>query len=250
VALVVAAVVLTSLWTAWVNTALALQYSREIAPGLSEARRIAWLRTQERAGGGFDVVRIPAGEPADTELPTPDRVGQLAVVGDCEALYRSNGTDWYLIEVGEPSGGLRLQLERTGELTGPVVLARSVADDADPADGVARLVLEPLGGDRARLVVAVDRNGTVTRSLVGPTFDVPDGRKLTLDASFDWRTDNVVVTGTDSGDELLRVQIDLPPGPTEASRPEDVPPSVGDTSFTVTSEPLPTPLCEDLLRRT
>ena len=236
VALVVAGVIITSCWTAWANTALALQYDREIAPGLTEARRAGWLRTQLRFGGDLDVLRIPADEPPGTPLPTPDGVGQVAVVGDCEAVYRSNGTVWYLLENTEPAGGLELTLDRRSPLDGPVVLAESVDDAPGSTPHAARLVLEPLGGDDVRLVVeSEDDAGVVTRSLVGTTSTLPEGAPRALAMTMDQRTGNVVVTDVATRDELLRVQIALPAG-----RPA----AVGDDEVEVTQAPLPTPLCD------
>lgn len=244
VVLVVGAVVVTSAWTAWVNTALALQYDREISPGLTEARRVAWLQTQLRWGGEVDVLRVPADEAAGTPLPSPSQVGQVAVVGDCEAVYRSNGSVWYLLESSGAAGGLALQVARTGALDAPVVLASSsdVQEAQHPQDAQgtvseARLVLEPLGGDAVRLVVETEVDGTTVRSLVGRTFELADGETLDMAMTMDWRTGNVVVTDRSTRDELLRVQIRLLAAPVR---------SVGGASVQVTGESLPTPLCDEL----
>ena len=230
-AAVLVALVAGSLWTAWINTALALQYGKEIAPGLDESTRAAWIRTQSTLGGGFDPVRVGT----DEELPAPRRVGELVVVGDCDGLYRSNGTGWFLVELGGDAGGVRLELTRDGVLGGPVVLAGT--PDGSGAERT-RLVLEPLGGDEVRLVVVHDDQGQATRSLVGPTSTLADGASTTLDVMADRHTGKVVVEQQDPDRELLRVELPVAPPPLDA---------VGDDVVAVTSAPLATPTCDELL---
>ncbi len=231
----VAVLVVTSLWTVAAHVGMALQYGFEVSPGVTEIDRAAWLRLQERLGGSFEIVEVASSD----ELPPAERVGRLAIVGDCDALYRSNGTIWYLIESGGAEDGLRLDVTRDGEMVAPATLLGS---PGSPETGPgSRLVLEPLGGDRVRLVVEVDRPDGVQRSLVGAEFDLPDGTTIPLDVAFDRRTDNVVVTGPDG--ELLRVQIDLTEGPVE--------PMAGDRAssggaISVDAEGSATPLCDRL----
>ncbi len=218
----VTVLVVTSLWTVAAHVGMALQYGFEVSPGVTEIDRAAWLRLQERLGGSFEIVEVASTD----ELPPAERVGRLAIVGDCDALYRSNGTIWYLIESGAPEDGLHLEVTRDGSLDAPVTLLGTGGDGA-------RLVLEPLGDDRVRLVVEVDRPDGVQRSLVGAEFELPDSSTTPLDVAFDRRTDNVVVTGPDT--ELLRVQIDLPEGALEP---------VGDDVVSVDAEGSATPLCD------
>jgi len=231
----VAVLVVTSLWTVAAHVGMALQYGFEVSPGVTEIDRAAWLRLQERLGGSFEIVEVASSD----ELPPAERVGRLAIVGDCDALYRSNGTIWYLLESGGAEDGLRLDVTRDGEMVAPATLLGS---PGSPETGPgSRLVLEPLGGDRVRLVVEVDRPDGVQRSLVGAEFDLPDGTTIPLDVAFDRRTDNVVVTGPDG--ELLRVQIDLTEGPVE--------PMAGDRAssggaISVDAEGSATPLCDRL----
>ena len=233
----VAVLVVTSLWTVAAHVGMALQYGFEVSPGVTEIDRAAWLRLQERLGGSFEIVEVASSD----ELPPAERVGRLAIVGDCDALYRSNGTIWYLIESGRAEDGLRLDVTRDGEMVAPATLLGS---PGSPETGPgSRLVLEPLGGDRVRLVVEVDRPDGVQRSLVGAEFDLPDGTTIPLDVAFDRRTDNVVVTGPDT--ELLRVQIDLTEGPVEPMAGDQAG-SGGDGAISVDAEGSATPLCDRL----
>jgi hypothetical protein len=231
---VLAVIAVCSVWTAWVNTALALQYGREIAPGLDESTRAAWIRTQAGFGADFDPLLVPATE----ELPAPSRVGEIAVVGECEGLYRSNGTGWFLVELGERGGGTTLEVTRDGALDAPVALAGT------PAGGNPErttLVMEPLDGDEVRLVVERSDDQGVTRSLVGPTFTLAEGDSITLDVMADWRTDKVVVQRQDPSRELLRVELPVAPPWIEA---------MGDASVSVEGQPLATPTCDQLLAAT
>jgi hypothetical protein len=117
-------------------------------------------------------------------------------------------------------------------MTEPVALL--VSDDGDAS---AELLLEPLGGDAARLVVAVDRSGEVERTWVGPTFLLGDGARLDLRVAMDHRTDSVVVERADTGEELLGVEISLPDAGAQPAGDDVV--SVSGTSTT-------TPLCREL----
>ncbi len=231
IAMVLAGIVVAALWTAWINSALALQYGREIAPGRATTERAEWLLTQSRLGTGFDVTLIGPDEP----LPEPaGAVGAIVVAGDCAGLYRSNGTRWYVVETGE-GAGFEATLERTGALVGPVeIAATSTTDDGERA----ALVLEPLGGDQARLVIEVDRGGTVERSLIGPTFALIEGQPLDADIVLDARTGLAEVRLDDADGtsvDALRVEIPLPAAPFEL---------VGDDVVEVTGSTRPTPACD------
>lgn len=223
---VAALVVVAASFGAWVNTSLALQYQREVAPQRSESERAGWLALQQRLGGGFDVVRIEPGEPA----PAAGPVGQLLVVGDCAALLRSNGSGWYLVENSDGGGGVRLDLSATTSIDEPVAIMR--AED-DPT--VAELVVEPAEDDAVRLVVEVGTDGDVTRSFVGTSFRLAPGSGISLEVQMDHRADETVVRDAASGEELLRVQLPLP----------DVEPEpVRGPGLDVAVSPLPTPRCE------
>lgn len=221
-----------ALWGAWVNAALALQYQQEISPGRTRLERSDWLSTQADLPGSL---REPLRLATDEALPLPSEVGRLAVVGDCEAVYRGNGGDWYLIETTPPAGGAYLTLRRDGELSDRVPVARL----AGTAPGVdAQLWLEPLGGDDVRLATEVARDGEVTRSWISTTFALADGDALELDLSMDWRTGDVVASQLGGDDERLQVRIALPPGTVEAE---------GGGPVTVTARTPPTPLCDQLV---
>jgi len=219
-------VLLAGVFGSWVNSSLALQYQREIAPQRSESERAEWLAVQQRYGGSFDVIRIEPGEQA----PAAGPVGQLLVVGDCDALLRSSGSGWYLIENGEDAGGVRLDLASPAPISAPVEIMRAEADSS-----VAALVIEPADEVSVRLVVEVARDGEISRSLVGTHFVLGPGAPRSLEVQMDHRADETVVRDAVTGDELLRVQIPMPDA-------EPLP--VTDTDLDVTVTPLRTPRCE------
>ncbi len=227
----VGAIALTALWGAWVNTSLALQYQQEISPGRTRLERIEWLRTQQGLPGS-------PGEPlrltGDEALPLPSEVGRLAVVGECDALYRGNGGDWYLLESTPPAGGATLTVRRDGPLDGPVPIARLVGDDSE---STAELIVEPLGGDDVRLTVRVRRGDDITRSWISSTFALVDGASVSLDVTMDWRTGDVVASGAGTDDERLQVRIEMPPGTLEPA---------GSGPLSVTAVIPPTPRCDQL----
>lgn len=228
--LALAAVCLTALWGGAANAALALQYQQEISPRRTESERSGWLQRQIDLGARFEPLRVGPVDP----LPPATVVGELLVVGDCEAMYRSNGSSWRLIESSAASGGWLLDVRRDGELGEPVALLRS--DDGDGES--AELLLEPLGGDDVRLVVAVDRDGEVQRTLVGPTFALAEGDTVPMRVAMDHRTNTIVVDRAGTEQELLGVEIDLPDS--AADEP------AGDGTVVVSGRSSSTPLCAEL----
>lgn len=222
-------VVVSAVFGAWVNTSLALQYQREIAPQRTEGERAGWLAAQQRLGGRFDVVEIEPGAPA----PDPGPIGQLLVVGDCDALLRSNGARWFLIENAEGGGGVRLELADGVVPAGPTALMRSEDDGV-----VAALVVEPIEGASVRLVAEVDRGDPAPeRSFVGPPFAIGADGPSAIEVQMDHRADEIVVRDAATGDELLRVEIDLP-----TAEPEPVP----GVEFVDAVSGLATPRCDQL----
>ena len=228
-----AAIALTALWGGWVNTSLALQYQQEVSPGRTRPERVDWVETQDGLPGAIGTaVQIGADEP----LPPWSPIGLVAVVGDCQAVYRSNGEVWYLLESTPPAGGGHLSVQRDGPLTEPVPIARLQGDD--PATR-SDLLLEPVEGGRVRLTVQVQQGSEAVRSWVSSEFELPDGSTTDFDVTMDWRIGEVTVSALGDDDERLRVQIALPPG-------ELAP--VGGGALDVSMAVPPTPLCNEVVR--
>ncbi len=202
---VAALAVAGALWGCWVNGSTAVEYQREVAAGAWDGSRAAWLSLQTRLGPVPDVLRVPAVSP----LPAAGPLGQVAVVGDCEAVYRSNGDIWILLDGGPAVGGYQLTVRSVGELTGPV----GVLEGVGPT-GSNRLVVEPdVVPGTAHLQVEVDDGTGVRKAFPGPAFPWTPGSEIELSTELDWRTDTVEVR--DAADRrLLGATVDLvPTGP-------------------------------------
>ncbi len=189
-------------WGVWVNASTAVEYQRELAAGAWDGSRADWLATQLRLGPAPDPVRLPATAP----LPPAGAPGEVAVVGACDAVYRSNGDIWILLDGGAAAGAYDLRVRATGDLVAPVPILEGVG----PA-GSNRLVVEPDGPPGlAHLQVEVDDGTGIRKSFPGPAFPWVPGTEIELSTELDWRTDTVEVR--DSSDRrLLGAVVDLVP---------------------------------------
>jgi hypothetical protein len=198
-----ATVVLLALWGGWVNASLAVEYQRVVAPGAWDGSRAAWLRVQDRLGPAPPVRRVGAVE----ALPPAGPRGEVLVVGDCEALYRSNGDLWYLLEGGQVTGSFRGHLEVVRVPTGAGLVLRG-----EGRRGVTELALEGRPDGAVRFVVASRAtDGEEAAMVVGRWFRVRSGQRLALRTELDWRTGFAEVRSGDR--ELLSANVDLKPVP-------------------------------------
>lgn len=107
VTVVLAASGVLALLSVWIASSLALVYQRLYNPH-PESLRAGMLELQyevdDLLGGGARQARQV------TELPVgPARAGTVAVVGDCAALYWSDGREWHFVEGNRDGGLLRLR---------------------------------------------------------------------------------------------------------------------------------------------
>lgn len=184
-------IVVLAAWGAWMNSALALQYQREIAPGVTPGARAGWVELQARLGPGPAYERVRSGEPLPAETP----LGALVVVGDCDALYRSNGAIWQPVESTPAAGGFDLTMTLEEPLAGPtpVIIAGSRSQ-------TSTLLLESTDGGRVRLVISTTRGAKVTRTLPGAPFELAVDKPIRIDVMLDWRLGYAEVR---HGDEML-----------------------------------------------
>lgn len=245
---VVAGVGITALALAgaWVTSSVTLQYQREIAPGLTSVNRPGWLADQLRFPGRFDLNRVRGAN----DLPTgqtdrsadgrrrPRPIGQPAVIGRCNALYRWSGHDWLLIE----STGLK-----SDQPTGFTVTVRSDGGNLNHSN--LRLIERtPAGSDDVEAIELVDLSGAVgLRATYDPTpsqtvldKELPTGFEFRFDVTEDPRHGELLIRPHGVQRELLstfsttasggwRVPTDLPEG------------------ASVELETLSTPLCDRLM---
>ncbi len=152
------------------------------------------------------------------------------IFGNCDALYRSSGSIWYLLEAGEAAGGLQVVLNKVAPLTKPVTLLTT----ASPSDKVS-LVLQAAGKDRAVVLVQSTGPSGTTQSAPSKQFVLLQDRQVVLRLVMTPRTQTVLLTEQSSGRELLREQVALVPSVAVAQQ---------SASVEVTISPLATPVCE------
>ncbi|MET0627254.1 MAG: hypothetical protein ABW033_02200 [Acidimicrobiia bacterium] len=179
----VGVLVLLAAWTCWANLGLALRYQREWSPNVPPAVLAGFLGAQDsverRLGGdGLGPVElIGAGD------PLPDgvgRAGALVIVGDCEALYLSDGMDVNSIKVTPWNGVERAQgsAHRRFRITIPERKAGTIVPilTAGTSDEPFGILLEYLGDDQVRFVY---------RSATGPTPRTEQPFEVDFDKEYD-----------------------------------------------------------------
>jgi hypothetical protein len=159
------ALVLVSLW---LNVGLSVLYQNQLEPGVTDDRFAAFTRLRYRV---HDVV--PGGVPPDVRrgrrLPdTPGRAGRVAVVGDCDAVYISDGSRWVALERDERAGEHRLRVRFPERPTGWEPLVVGTDASGDPTAVVARV----LPGDRVRFSLDAFFDSAPVPVEPGRTYDV------------------------------------------------------------------------------
>jgi hypothetical protein len=202
---VLGAMAVLALWGAWVNTSLGLQYQREIAPGAPGDSRADWLVWQARLGPNPRFVRLGPDDP----LPSPERVGRVAVVGRCGGLYRSTGGDWQPVEGGPETGRFDLDVVIDEPLAGAVTLVEGTGAGGQ----VARIQLEPV--EDGAVLPSVTSITPKARKTLGGSASIPlaPGEPRHLRVTLDPRIDYAEVRDVDGGTTPLSWVIDLPQVP-------------------------------------
>ena len=178
--IVVAGTAALVLFGGWVNASLGLQYHEVIAAGASSSSRARWLSLQLRINNIVGGSGMTPGAAMFHQLPTSSHRSQIAIIGACEALYRSNGDQWNLLE-GDPT----VTVELTGSLPAPEVGKFAVVAEKAIDGGAVRLDWHNLGGRKYRVDVVRSVGGhdaTIVSSdpfpwsgpLVGPLTVVMD----------------------------------------------------------------------------
>lgn len=197
-----------AVWGAWLNSAVALQYQREVAAGAWDGARAGWVGLQSTLGPAPDVRRVVLTDP----LPEPGPLGEVVVVGDCRAVYRSDSEIWMLLEGDATAGSYELELTGREPVTDEVTVLEGVG-----SGGSNRLIVEPDGRPGlVHLQVEVSDGGETRRGFPGPPFRLDPGDRIRLRTQLDWRTGSVEIR--DAADRrLLGALVDMVP--TGAVRP-------------------------------
>lgn len=167
-----AAACLLGIFGLGVNAALAFTYQRAYAPPASPDQLAGYIDTQlafDRWVGDGRLAHVARGD----ELPAEADLGDIYVVGDCAAVYWSDGresfdltaTPWKGVLRAEGEGGFRATLEFEGDTieVGAIVTV-PVARVVD-ADNLLS----------AQLIVHVDRNRGMMRFAVATSREVKSG---------------------------------------------------------------------------
>lgn len=206
----VAATAVGAVWGAWLNSAVALQYQREIAAGAWDGARAAWVGLQSTFGPAPDPLRIGLDEP----LPEPGPLGEVVVVGDCRAVYRSDSEIWMFLEGDATSGSYELEVTGREPITEEVTIL-----EGEGREGVNRLIIEPDGQPgMVHLQVEVSDGGRIRRGFPGPPFRLDPGDTVRLRTQLDWRTGSVEIR--DAADRrMLGALVEMvPTGPVRPVR--------------------------------
>jgi hypothetical protein len=245
VAVLASVAIVLGAWGLWVSFATAYVFQRAQTVFTTVDDRASLVKTQldvqDLLGGGLPS-RVTAG---DTLPRDETRAGTLFVLGDCDGLYRHDGTKWQVVEQTPATGNHRLVVDLDPDARGrqpvlssdddlgtTVLWARNRPDDRvgfeyqwephDPASTFRSRI--PFGSAARR------DDGSIA---VSAAFDFRDGFSpyLQFRANDDVLFDGVV---TDlRGPSVVGAQADLP----------------GEASFagSIRRTPTPTPLCDELV---
>jgi hypothetical protein len=227
----------------WANGALAVVYQRLYNPA-AESARAGML------GAQYDVDALLGGAPravrfVDTLPEEPAGAGTTAVVGECAALYWSDGRDWLAVE-GTPAGGWFRFRVRAEELTTGhwmPLLAWGPRRDEDVI-GVRRRgeVIDVAFGKPARLNTVAWYQTTQPRRVPGGEFT------MTVHVDRPLADVTAAIDGA-AALRLFRVRGGIADGPIRIGRATPGRNLAPRFETTITPLPARAPLCERLLDR-
>jgi hypothetical protein len=200
---------LLALFGVWVNAGLGLTYHYVLTPGTSPASRAKWATAQLRVDKALHGDDPLAQIVSVSALPEQTPRGQIAIVGDCDAMYRSDGGYWRLVAASP---------DVAATLHGNVAAA--------PRGGTATLATKAAGGERAEVVWRTLADGMHRMELV---LQHADGSSEVLPSSAEFRSGTlpetlalrldpyrVTVTVEHAGVKYLDLIARPPGGPIEA----------------------------------
>ncbi len=161
----------------WINFALALLYQREYSPFPTESERAAFVRFQydladSLTGGTHTNVRT------GRRLPDPLPEGTVFVLGDCDAVYWSDGDAWHAVERTRQAGRYPLEVTFPDRPPG----TRETLLIAGEPGAQDRLGVEYLRDRRVRFWFTSPQ---LDRELVGPSHATRPGQPVRLDVTHD-----------------------------------------------------------------
>jgi len=214
----------------WTGFATALGYQRSVAPLIDEGLRRQYVEWQSDIAAALGTGRqaLVTGD----RLPEPLGRDGLMVVGDCVALYVSDGFEWHAVERGRDAGHRSLAVRFPAARPGTAEPLLAVGSGPEAFD----IAVEYRRGDRA--VVSVPQRG-----LESAPFDAT--RPSTIDIVVDARLGQLRVDR--NGVEILGANYDGPAGPLTVGTDPDDP----TRRFTgrIAERPTRVPVCREVVRR-
>ncbi len=236
--------VVLSLFGLWGSFSLSVFYQRELGPLVTIPQRAGMVAFQQQLdrslfGGPSDVRFV-------STLPPTGRALELAVVGNCSAVYQFDGNVWQPVELGSGAGAFRLEVTFAATHLGhrqPLL----VTGGASPQDVVA-VTWE--GGDHYSFSYIFD--GTFLKASERAWYQEqavavsPGPHLVQIDLVSQLGTVYITL------DQTPVYSLLYPVAPPTAVRLGSAPSSVSTTSRfsgTVRSLPVPTPICHEVEQR-
>lgn len=225
------------------NLALSILYQRELNPwGPSIAARAQFVSLQERIDQQL-FGNPPQGVTFARRLPKVETAGSLVILGNCAALYQSNGVAWAAVERSAAGGHYRLEVT-FGAIRGASDGYWPLLVTGEPGVG-SFVAVRPVGPDEVRFGYLIQ--GPHSTWEQGAPVRVVPGRPSVVDIVLDTDLDDETVTvdGTQVSTGIyvrapqhVTLGVDTIRGPTAPQFPG-----------TVRRLATPTPTCDSLARR-
>jgi hypothetical protein len=206
---------------------LSLLYQRTLNPwGPPTSARAQFVNLQERIDARL-FGNPPQGVTTVDRLPEVGPAGSLVILGNCAALYQSNGVSWNAVELSAAAGHYRLNVT-FGPLPGasdhywPLVVTRE--------HGVGGFVaVRPVGANQVRFAYLIQ--GPHSQWLKGPIVRVVPGRPYVVDVVLDAtnKEETITLNGTQVSNGVyarapghVTFGIDTIGGPTDRAFPGEI----------------------------
>jgi hypothetical protein len=227
-----------SLFGVAANLALSIANEGELTPTTPIASRVQFIDLQQRVDRDL-WGDPPPGVTVRRRLPAVEPAGNLVVVGDCAALYQSDGSGWGAVEQSARGGHFRLRVRFTS-VGGPSSEYWPLVVTGEPGAG-DYVALRASGPDEVRAAYLYQQAGSTW--FEGPPVAVEPGRPYVVDIVLDAvsGSETVTIDGTTALTVLWFARTPVHPtlgtdtigGPTATSFPG-----------TVSGLPTPTPVCD------
>ena len=241
---VVVVLAMLALFELWTTFSISLFYQRELGPVVTIPQRAGLVAFQQQVDrslfGG-----PPTGVRFVSRLPDRASALDLAVVGNCAAVYQRDGNSWQPVELGQ---GAAVRLEVDFPHTSRGRRQPLLVTGGDSPQDVVAVTWE--GGDHYRFSYRFAHSlfgKPAPGWFAGPTVVVTPGRPHQVQVDLDTHNAEVFIT-VDGAPALSLRGLVAPP---VAVRLGSAPPSIATTpafAGRISPVPVPTPICHELER--